>query len=308
MFVPIDVNFPDDPKVAQLGMPEMGVYVVACCVAKRNKQDGLVARRTLVRHGATDEWIDGLLRVGLLVDPSVSARSPHGVRTDGTDAPGAVLQIAGWLKHNPKVADLVDATKLNHFKWHVHRGVYNPKCKFCVEKPLVDPSVSVSDADTESVSDPSVSDHGYPEMEMEMEIEKVVVSPTGLGGAVSGAATTDDDDTKKSSSPRITTRQLASLAAKARSERLGGPHSPGWLHATTENLLGAHSAELEGFVASGETPERVDLLLDGLDPNETAGHSHKKVDCGTCGNSRWVETPGDNTAYPCPDCTNKKEN
>ncbi len=94
LFVPVDVNFTDDPKILRAGPDAELVYVRSLLLAKRLGGNGLIERvhlfrlacdLTAVRCGETDEETIAktLVTEGLWVD------------VDG----GWV--IAAWLKHNP---------------------------------------------------------------------------------------------------------------------------------------------------------------------------------------------------------------
>lgn len=82
MYVPLDVNFPDDDKVIAVGLEGAGLYAQALCVAKRLEKDGRLSWAHLRRLGAADELIESLITVGLLSEDD-----------DG-------LWITAWLAHN----------------------------------------------------------------------------------------------------------------------------------------------------------------------------------------------------------------
>ncbi len=60
LYVQLDVNWPDHPKVIDAGIDGAGLHAVTLCVAKRLNTDGWVDRRILHRHGADDQLIDRL--------------------------------------------------------------------------------------------------------------------------------------------------------------------------------------------------------------------------------------------------------
>lgn len=86
MYVPLDVNFPDDPKIMDAPLDVVAVYVMALCVAKRLPTDGVLTESHLRRLGADDDIIAHLLASDL-------------VRSDVSGRPGHV-QITAWLVHN----------------------------------------------------------------------------------------------------------------------------------------------------------------------------------------------------------------
>lgn len=66
LYVPLDVNWPDNEKIILAGLDGAGLHAVAMCLAKRLEQDGWVGRHLLHRQGATDELIERLIRLNLL--------------------------------------------------------------------------------------------------------------------------------------------------------------------------------------------------------------------------------------------------
>ena len=88
MYVPLDVNFPDDDKIIAAGLDGAGLYAQALCVAKRMEKDGRLTRVHLHRLGGTDALIDHLVQLDLLHD-------------DGED-----VWITAWLDHNESSEEL----------------------------------------------------------------------------------------------------------------------------------------------------------------------------------------------------------
>lgn len=66
LYVPLDVNWVDHPKVMEVGLEGAGLHAMAMCIAKRMETDGVLHRTHLLRVGATHELIDQLIEVGLL--------------------------------------------------------------------------------------------------------------------------------------------------------------------------------------------------------------------------------------------------
>lgn len=83
LYVPLDVNFPDDDKIIAVGLDGAGLYAMALCIAKRMNRDGHLTRTHLTRLGASDDLIDCLVKHDL-------------VRADTNGH----LQITAWLGHN----------------------------------------------------------------------------------------------------------------------------------------------------------------------------------------------------------------
>jgi hypothetical protein len=91
LYVPVDVCFPDDERIEQVGLEGAGLYVFALCVAKRTLSDGRVTRTKLHRFGASDELIGTLIASGLM-------------SADGADA----VRITAWLDHNDPADKIAD--------------------------------------------------------------------------------------------------------------------------------------------------------------------------------------------------------
>jgi hypothetical protein len=120
LYVQLDTNWPDHPKIMQAGMEGAGLHAIALCLAKRLESDGWIHRWLLHRQGASDELIDRLVVLELF-DAHADQVRPH-----------------GWLDRNPSQA-AIDAKKAakaesgrrgNHVKWN-HDGEYEscPKCQ-----------------------------------------------------------------------------------------------------------------------------------------------------------------------------------
>ena len=119
LYVQLDVNWPDNHKIIDVGIEGAGLHAIVLCLAKRQETDGWVRRRLLHRQGASDDLIQRVIDVGLL-DTEEDRVRPH-----------------DWFDRNPSQA-AIDATKAlkaeagkrgNHTKWH-HDGTFEacPKC------------------------------------------------------------------------------------------------------------------------------------------------------------------------------------
>lgn len=88
MYVPLDVNFPDDDKIEAVGLAGAGLYAQALCVAKRVQTDGRLTMAKLRKLGADEALIDACVRADLF-------------RREGED-----VQIVAWLDHNESAAEV----------------------------------------------------------------------------------------------------------------------------------------------------------------------------------------------------------
>lgn len=120
LFVQLDVNWVDHPKVMDVGLDGAGLHAMALCLAKRLETDGILDRRHLQRLGASDQLIDLLVEADLF---------------DWIDDDR--VQVHGWLDRNPS-QDAIDATRTakavigregNHRRWgHPGPVAKCPKC------------------------------------------------------------------------------------------------------------------------------------------------------------------------------------
>lgn len=88
LFVPLDVNTPDDPKILAAGDRGELVYYRSLCLAKRCMSDGFIATEQLRLLGATAKDAGALERTGLWV------------AVDGG------WTIPGFLKRNKSAAEI----------------------------------------------------------------------------------------------------------------------------------------------------------------------------------------------------------
>lgn len=108
LFVPLDTNWPDHPKVIAVGLDGAGLHAAAMCIAKRLETDGVLHRAQLHRLGANDELIDRL----------VSHRLFDAVDDDR-------VRVHDWLDRNPsqgaiaadRTAKRASAMRGNHKRW-----------------------------------------------------------------------------------------------------------------------------------------------------------------------------------------------
>jgi hypothetical protein len=144
LYVQLDTNWPDHPKIIDAGLEGAGLHAVAMCLAKRLESDGWLHRRLLHRQGASDELIDRLVVLELF------------------DAHNDQVRPHGWLDRNPSQAAL-DARRAakaesgrrgNHVKWN-HDGEYEtcPKCQVVADsdrtRSLGDRSSTKSESESE---------------------------------------------------------------------------------------------------------------------------------------------------------------
>ncbi len=112
LYVPLDVNWPDDESVIAVGLDGAGLHAIIMAVGKRLPDDGWIGRRTLTRYGATDELINRLATAS--PSPLIEQREDGAVRS------------VGYHKRNPSKAALeaqraakkVAGIKGNHSRWH----------------------------------------------------------------------------------------------------------------------------------------------------------------------------------------------
>lgn len=109
LYVQLDTNWPDHPKIIRAGYDGAGLHATVMCLAKRSETDGWVDRLTLTnRYGAPAELIDRCISLDLL------------------ESDGERVRPDGWHDRNLSQAaiDAIRATKGeagrmgNHKRWH----------------------------------------------------------------------------------------------------------------------------------------------------------------------------------------------
>lgn len=121
LYVPLDVNAMDDPRLVRAGPMAELLYVRALQVCKRLGTDGQIDEALLGRVAAG--LADPAALVCALVDQGAWLVVPGG------------WQIAAWGRWNLSQEQL-DARRgagaqANHQRWHVQRGVVAPGCTLC---------------------------------------------------------------------------------------------------------------------------------------------------------------------------------
>lgn len=165
LFVPLDVNWPDHPKVIAAGLDGAGLHAQALCLAKRLNTDGELSRVLLHRLGAPDELIDRLVELGLF---------------DQVDADS--IAVHGWLRRNPSSAAIAARRRAkvlagkagNHAKWK-HPGELDV-CPICHPE---DPRSSQGAIAPDNASDPVRSPEREGERQREGEGERCDSAPPG---------------------------------------------------------------------------------------------------------------------------------
>jgi hypothetical protein len=152
LYVQLDANWPDNPKVIAAGIDGAGLHAAALCIAKRLDTDGWIARPILHRQGASDELIDRLVGLELLDDNGKGVR-PHDWHHRNMSQ-GAIAAKRAAKKRAAKEG--------NHKRWE-HEGSVD-ECAICYPESQViagsDPVRSVCDPNSspESESKPAASD------------------------------------------------------------------------------------------------------------------------------------------------------
>lgn len=142
LYVQLDVNWVDNPKVMEVGLDGAGLHAAAMCIAKRMETDGVLHRTHLRRVGGSDELIDRLVDHELL---------------DVVD--DRRVRVHDWLDRNKSQQEIANgrtaiaATRSarsasgregNHRRWG-HPGTVEdcPKCS-----PPTDPEIGPNTAET----------------------------------------------------------------------------------------------------------------------------------------------------------------
>lgn len=186
LYVKLDVNYADDPKITAVSSGAELLYVRSLCLAKRLLSDGFIATTQLHRLGS-DIPTDSLDFEAIGGYAKELAEAGLWREIDG----GWV--IAAWEKHNEtsdEVAEKMEAKRLggalgNHKRWHKGRhGRPSGECEYCVNEGLFahrpeqrsdersqdrSDQRSDSDNDTDDTTDDTPNRMRSPEVEVEVE-------------------------------------------------------------------------------------------------------------------------------------------
>jgi len=243
LYVPLDVNFPDDDKIEAVGLAGAGLYAMSLCLAKRLLDDGRLTRVKLRKLGGDDALIDRLIEVGLYT-------------ADAGDA----VRISAWLGHNAPAESVLTSDKakrLAHQRHHVNTGKSSPDCRFCQsEDPQVNAEKCVSDAERI----PTQCVDALPEVEVETEIPTTSLRTTPVADAPDpshsveqAAAAPDEQQIRK-------TAALVGRTIAAAQVGLGNPSA--YAAGVTRQILdptgdGIDRERITRMLGSGETPEGI---------------------------------------------------
>lgn len=113
LYVQLDVNWVDHPKVIDVGLDGAGLHAMALCLAKRMETDGVLHRSQLARLGADSGLIDRLIKAALFDE--IDDRR---------------VRVHGWLDRNPSRGDIAGRSRDgNHKRWGHPGDVEDcPKC------------------------------------------------------------------------------------------------------------------------------------------------------------------------------------
>lgn len=157
LFVPLDVGYPDHPKIIRAGLEGAAIHTFALCAAKRLESDGWIDRTILIRFGASDDLLAKLISLDLL------------------EADGELVRPVGWHDRNP-TQDAIDSVRAqksagskrgNHERWN-HPGLVED-CPKCVKKPQVVAPCDPIGLPSDSHRTPHATPQGSPKTESETE-------------------------------------------------------------------------------------------------------------------------------------------
>ena len=94
LYVPLDVDYADNPKMIGVGERGEVLYIRALCLAKRTLTDGFIDERQLVRFGL----------------PGVEVRAESLVREGLWEKVPGGYQITGWLERNTSASAIHEAS------------------------------------------------------------------------------------------------------------------------------------------------------------------------------------------------------
>lgn len=240
LYVQLDTNWPDHPKIISVGIDGAGLHAVCLCLAKRLNTDGWIARPLLHRQGADDELIDRLVGARLL------------------EVEGESVRPWGWHDRNLSQA-AIDAKRAarreaarrgNHTRWG-HAGEFDT-CPICNPE-------TAGESQLRSHTDRFVSDTDRflsPESESETE--------TATSDAIPSTAPTPAARTPEQRQQRI--MEAARIAAE---ERMIGrddvQHPPSWVASTARGIARDHHQELHAWLIKHPTATPLELVEHVID-------------------------------------------
>lgn len=142
LHIQLNVEYADDPKLADVSRSARLLYVDALCKAKSLLNDGVLTPAQ-VRKIAYPESAK-----------AADKAAAELVETGAWTWDGKAYGISAWLKRNKSRAEIEQARKdaeeaslkANHARWHVGRKEVDPKCRLCSE----DGSAVGSEADPDA--------------------------------------------------------------------------------------------------------------------------------------------------------------
>lgn len=166
VFLPLDVEFMDDERIADAGEKAAWLYLGMCLRSKQLASDGVLSRRQIDRLSipSVPQRLNALTSTGLV-----------SVEDDGR------YRITGWEKHNATSGELQEERRRaheaallgNHTRWHEQQGKVDPRCKHC----------SPDDRGGDRVPDPTTIGGSVAKTETETqtqgETETVASAPRG---------------------------------------------------------------------------------------------------------------------------------
>lgn len=242
LYVQLDVNWPDHPKLLRAGLDGAGLHAIAMCIAKRLDSDGWMDELLLYRYGGTEELIGRLIELGLLEQGPVARVRPH----DWHDRNPSQAAIAA------RRASKVRAAKAGNHKKHHHSGDPD-ECPICWPPEEQKPSVlvpAIAEARTPLADDLR---HDRPETESESESE------AAASGASDPATTPDQRQERLAAAAEIIGNRAA---------RRPGVTNPGGCARAVANAVirdRFHDAYAHLAVDPTMTAEQ---LADALEPSE----------------------------------------
>lgn len=281
LYVQLDTNWPDHPKIIRAGYDGAGLHAIIMCLAKRAESDGWVDRIVLTgRYGASVELIDRLVDLDLL------------------ESDGDAVRPDGWLDRNPSQAAIAArrAAKAeagrrgNHEKWN-HPGEFDT-CAKCNPQLQV-----VAGCDrTGSQADNLRSQSNRTPTKSESESE----------AAASDAIPTNDVPLAVTAEQRR--QRIMEAARQVAEERAIGRNDigPGWVHAAATGIASDHHQALHAHLVKhpGATVlELIEQVIDakGRTPAKTGGVTVDDAGMMVPGSGRMTYFTADDLGpFPAP--------
>jgi hypothetical protein len=250
LYVQLDANWPDHPKIIAAGIEGAGLHALALCLAKRLNTDGWIPLPLLHRQGATGELIDRLVVLSLL-DARDGAVRPHGWHERNLSQRAIEAKREAKRRH---------AKAGNHKRWD-HPGEVDD-CAVCFPE-------TAGQSQLRSPDDPgAIVEDRKPSLETESKSEAAASDATDCDVLPAPPAVTAEQRRQR----------IMEAATQVAEERAIGRNDigPGWIAGAARGIAGDHHQALHAYLVKHPDATVLELIEEVIDatgrtPRATGG-------------------------------------